>query len=457
MRIALVRPNMADVRSSDAMQPLCFAILAGLTPAEVELELVDERLEPIRYDRPADLVAMTVETHTARNAYQVAARFRRRGVPVVMGGHHPTLLPDEALEHADAVVVGDAEGTWPEVVRDAESGRLRRVYRQAGMPSLGGPMPRREVFRGKRYAPLDLVQFGRGCRFACDFCSIHAFYGTSLRWRPVDEVVAELETLGGRHLFFVDDNLLADASRAEALFRALVPLRIRWSCQTSIDVCREPRLLKLMALSGCQAVTIGFESLDQRNLQQMKKQWAMKDGDYAASVRKLREHGMMIYGTFVFGYDYDTVDSFDASVDFALRSRFFLANFNPLTPTPGTALYARLQAEGRLLHDRWWLAPGFRYGQAVFRPRRMTPEQLAEGCFRARRAFNTYRSIFRRALDWRTNCRSPRRLGAFLLGNFVSRREIMRKQGMALGGDGPPSPEEGGCEGHADQAEHRQA
>jgi radical SAM superfamily enzyme YgiQ (UPF0313 family) len=325
------------------------------------------------------------------------------------------------------------------------------------MPPLGGSMPRREMFRGKRYAPLDLVQFGRGCRFACDFCSIHAFYGTSLRWRPVDEVIAELETLGGRHLFFVDDNLLADASRAEALFRALVPLRIRWSCQTSIDVCREPRLLKLMASSGCQAVTIGFESLDQRNLQQMKKQWAMKDGDYAASVRKLRDHGMMIYGTFVFGYDYDTVDSFDASVDFALRSRFFLANFNPLTPTPGTALYARLQAEGRLLHDRWWLAPGFRYGQAVFRPRRMTPEQLAEGCFRARRAFNTYRSLFRRALDWRTNCRSPRRLGAFLLGNFVSRREILRKQGMALGGDGPPSPEEGGCEGHADQAEHRQA
>jgi radical SAM superfamily enzyme YgiQ (UPF0313 family) len=448
---------MADVRSSDAMQPLGFAILAALTPRDVELELVDERLEPIPYDRPADLVAMTVETHTARNAYQVAARFRRRGVPVVMGGHHPTLLPEEALQHADAVVVGDAEGIWPEVVRDAQSGGLRRVYRQAGMPSLAGPMPRREIFRGKRYAPLDLVQFGRGCRFACDFCSIHALYGTSLRWRPVEEVVAEIASLGARHVFFVDDNLLADASRAEALLRALVPLRVRWSCQTSIDVCREPALLKLMALSGCQAVTIGFESLDRRNLQQMNKSWALQDGDYAASIGRLRDHGLMIYGTFVFGYDYDTLDSFDPSVDFALRHRFFLANFNPLMPTPGTALFARLKAEGRLLHDRWWLAPEFRYGQAVFRPRFMTPEQLAEGCFRARRAFNTYRSIFCRALDWRTNCRSPRRLGAFLLGNFVSRREILRKQGMALGGDGPPSPEEGGCEGHADQAEHRQA
>jgi len=439
------------------MQPLSLAILASLTPADVQLELMDERLEPIRCDAPTDLVAMTVETFTARNAYQIAARFRRRGIPVVMGGYHPTLLPEEALQHADAVVVGDAEGIWPEVVEDARAGELRRVYQAAETPSLAGPLPRRDIFRGKRYAPLNLVQFGRGCRFACDFCSIHAFYGTNLRWRPVEEVVAEIKTLGRRHLLFVDDNLLADQGRAEALFRSLIPLRVRWSCQASIDVCREPRLLKLMADSGCQAMVIGFESLDPRNLQQMNKGWAVQDGDYAASLRKIREHGIMVYGTFVFGYDYDTVDAFDACVDFALRSRFFLANFNPLTPTPGTALYRRLAAEGRLLHDRWWLAPEFRYGQALFRPRGMSPEQLAEGCYRARRAFNTFRSIFRRALDWRTNCRSPGRLGAFLLGNFISRREIMRKQGMALGGAGSLTSGEVEREGHSDQAQHRPA
>jgi radical SAM superfamily enzyme YgiQ (UPF0313 family) len=448
---------MADVRSADAMQPLSLAILASLTPADVQLELMDERLEPIRFDAPTDLVAMTVETFTARNAYQIAARFRRRGIPVVMGGYHPTLLPEEALQHADAVVVGDAEGIWPEVVEDARAGELRRVYQAAETPSLAGPMPRRDIFRGKRYAPLNLVQFGRGCRFACDFCSIHAFYGTNLRWRPVEDVVVEIKSLGRRHLLFVDDNLLADQGRAEALFRSLIPLRVRWSCQASIDVCREPRLLKLMADSGCQAMVIGFESLDPRNLQQMNKGWAVQDGDYAASIRKIREHGIMVYGTFVFGYDYDTADAFDACVDFALRSRFFLANFNPLTPTPGTALYRRLAAEGRLLHDRWWLAPEFRYGQALFRPLGMSPEQLAEGCYRARRAFNTFRSIFRRAWDWRTNCRSPGRLGAFLLGNFISRREIMRKQGMALGGAGSLTSGEVEREGHSDQAQHRPA
>ena len=439
------------------MQPLSLAILASLTPADVQLELMDERLEPIPVDAPTDLVAMTVETFTARNAYQIAARFRRRGIPVVMGGYHPTLLPEEALQHADAVVVGDAEGIWPEVVEDARAGKLRRVYQAAETPSLAGPLPRRDIFRGKRYAPLNLVQFGRGCRFACDFCSIHAFYGTNLRWRPVEEVVAEIKSLGRRHLLFVDDNLLADLGRAEALCRALIPLRVRWSCQASIDVCREPRLLKLMADSGCQAMVIGFESLDPRNLQQMNKGWAVQDGDYAASLRRIREHGIMVYGTFVFGYDHDTVDAFDACVDFALRSRFFLANFNPLTPTPGTALYRRLAAEGRLLHDRWWLAPGFRYGQALFRPRGMSPEQLAEGCFRARRAFNTFRSILRRVWDWRTNCRSPGRLAAFLLGNFISRREIRRKQGMALGGADSLTSGEVEREGQSDQAQHRPA
>ncbi len=439
------------------MQPLSLAILASLTPADVQLELMDERLEPIPVDAPTDLVAMTVETFTARNAYQIAARFRRRGIPVVMGGYHPTLLPEEALQHADAVVVGDAEGIWPEVVEDARAGKLRRVYQAAETPSLAGPLPRRDIFRGKRYAPLNLVQFGRGCRFACDFCSIHAFYGTNLRWRPVEEVIAEIESLGRRHLLFVDDNLLADQGRAEALCRALIPLRVRWSCQASIDVCREPRLLKLMADSGCQAMVIGFESLDPRNLQQMNKGWAVQDGDYAASLRRIREHGIMVYGTFVFGYDHDTVDAFDACVDFALRSRFFLANFNPLTPTPGTALYRRLAAEGRLLHDRWWLAPGFRYGQALFRPRGMSPEQLAEGCFRARRAFNTFRSILRRVWDWRTNCRSPGRLAAFLLGNFISRREIRRKQGMALGGADSLTSGEVEREGQSDQAQHRPA
>lgn len=433
MKITFIRPNMTDMRSSDAMEPLVFAILAGLTPPEVETVLYDERLEAIPYDEPADLVALTVETYTARRAYQIAVQFRRRGVPVVMGGYHPTFLPDEALQYADAVVVGDAEQLWEQVVQDAQAGQLQWLYRQPDYPPLSGIKPDRRIFHGKRYAPAALVQYGRGCRFACEFCSIHAFYGFNLRQRPVGEVVAEIEALNRKHIFLVDDNIFVNVPQAKELFQALIPLNIRWSCQISIDVAQDDELMALLEKSGCTTAVIGFESLNERNLAQMKKKWNLKHGDYATSVQKFQDRGIMIYGSFVFGYDHDTIDSFDLSVEFALRSKFYLANFNPLTPMPGAKLYDRLQAERRLLYDRWWLAPDYRYGQATFHPRGMTADELTAGCFRARRQFNEYTSIFKRAFDFKANARDPYRLGLHLASNIVSRREIVKKQGQPLG------------------------
>lgn len=433
MKIMFIRPNMSDYRAADALQPLAFAVLAGLTPPDIELALYDERIEPVNIDAPADLVAMTVETYTARRAYHLADHFRRRGIPVVMGGYHPTFLPQEAGQHADAVVMGDAEELWPQVVEDARKGRLQSIYQQAQPPALHTVHFDRRIFADKRYGRLKPVQFGRGCRFACDFCSIHAFYGHAVRQRPVQAVVAEIERLGSTFILFVDDNIFADMAHAEELFRALIPLNIRWGCQASIDLASNPRLLNLMARSGCMVVLIGFESLDERNLRQMKKQWNLRQGDYATAIEQFHARGIMIYATFVFGYDHDTRDSFDICVDFALRSRFFLANFNPLTPTPGTPLYARLKAEGRLLYDRWWLDPDFRYGQAMFHPRGMTADELTEGCFGARQAFNRYGAIASRVLDFKANCHSLQHLGVFLAGNLISRREIYQKQGRALG------------------------
>ena len=441
MKITFIRPNMSDMRSSDAMEPLVFAILAGLTPPDVETVLFDERLEPIPTHEPTDLVAITVETYNARRSYQIATQFRRRGIPVVMGGYHPTFVPDEALHYADAIVVGDAEQVWPQVVRDARAGRLQRIYRQPADTPLQGLQPDRYIFRGKRYAPAALVQYGRGCRFACEFCSIHAFYGLNLWQRPIREVVAEIEAIESKHIFLVDDNIFVNVSQARALFQALIPLNIRWSCQVSIDVAQNHELMKLMEQSGCTIAVVGFESLNERNLAQMKKRWNLKYGDYATSVRKFQDHGIMIYGSFVFGYDQDTTDSFDISLDFALRSNFYQGNFNPLTPMPGAKLYDRLRAEGRLIYDRWWLDPDYRYGQAAFHPRNMTADELSQGCFRARRQFNEYRSIFKRALDFRTNCRDPYRLGFHVASNMISRREIARKQGRPLGqADAPLEP-----------------
>jgi radical SAM superfamily enzyme YgiQ (UPF0313 family) len=438
MKITFVRPNMHVGQSSDAMQPLAFAVLKSLTPPDVDVTLYDERVEAVPLDEPTDLVAMTVETYTARRAYQLASQFRRRGVPVVMGGFHPTFVPDESGLFADAVLLGDAEDLWPRIVADARRGRLRRVYSQADFPRLTGrPPPDRALFAGKPYAPITLVQYGRGCRFNCDFCSIHAFYGTSLRQHSVREVCAEIERAGRRLVFFVDDNLFVDVARAKELFHALIPLRVRWCCQTSIDIARDPELVALMARSGCSLALFGFESLQPDNLQQMRKGWNVKWQSYERSIEVVHDAGIMIYGTFVHGYDHDTPRSFDDAVEFAIRHKFCLANFNPLTPTPRAPLYDRLATEGRLIYDRWWLDPRFRYGQATFHPRGMTATELTDGCWRARRAFNTATATTRRFFAPRTTLGSAGHALAFLVVNAVSRREILRKQERPLGGPEP--------------------
>ena len=415
------------------MEPLAFAILKGLTPPDVETVLHDERLAPIPVDEPTDLVAMTVETYTARRAYGLAREYRRRGVPVVMGGYHPTFLPEEAGSFADVVVRGDAEQVWGRVVADFRRQRMEPQYDGKTFGSLRGARVDRSIFDGKSYAPIGMVQYGRGCKFNCDFCSIRTFYGSSLRQRPVSEVLEEIERLDRRIIFFVDDNLFVDADRARELFQALIPLNILWFSQTSIDVARDPGLVELMRRSGCLGVLIGFESLRPENLKQMRKGWNTKFGGYEHAVRLLHDSGIMLYGTFVFGYDHDTLDAFDEALDFSIRHKLYLANFNPLTPMPGTPLEARLRREGQLIHDRWWFDPDYRYGQATFHPRGMSAEELTRGCYETRRRFNSYASIVGRLLDVRTHLRSPRRLGVYLLSNLISRREIHSKQGIQLG------------------------
>lgn len=439
MRISFIRPDLMEQRSSDAMEPLAFAVLKALSPPDIEFRLWDDRIERVPLDEPADLAAITVDTFAARRAYQLASAFRARGVPVVLGGHHPSALPEEALDHADSVVAGDAETVWTGLLEEAREGKLKRIYR--GEPSIipPGRLPDRSIFKGKRYAGLALTQAGRGCPYACDFCSLPVFYGPRIRYRPLKEVLSELEPLRGRRVFFVDDNLFADRAQAEALLRALIPLRLRWICQAAVDAAADPRLLDLMAESGCIGATMGFESLDKGNLEQMRKAANLRQADYGAVVSAFHERGIMVCATFVFGYDRDTEESFDPVLEFALRSRVCLANFNPLTPMPGTPLYRRLAGEGRLLFERWWMDPAYRYGDAVFRPKRMSPEALTEGCFRLRREFNTFGSILMRGLNRQANTSSLRQAGFYLAANLVSRREIFRKQGSPLGGRPEPA------------------
>jgi radical SAM superfamily enzyme YgiQ (UPF0313 family) len=432
MKLTLLRPNLGSYRSSDAMPPLALGILAARAPGW-EIAFYDEKAEELPADDRPDLAALSVETYTARRAYQIADVYRARGVPVVLGGYHPTFLPDEALLHADAVVIGDAEGAWERLLADFRAGQLARRYSGGNLLSLADYRLDRSIYRGKRYAPVEVVQYGRGCRFACDFCSIHAFYGTNVRARPVASVVAEIERLPkNRLLFFVDDNLFGSKPALNALLDALEPLDRRWSCQISIDVARDEELLDRLAASGCRFVLIGFESLNPESLREMRKRWNKVSGSYASVVRALHGRGIGIYGTFVFGYDADTRDSFERTLEFALESRLEIANFNPLTPTPGSALYDRLHAEGRLLWPLWWLDPAYRYGHAIFEPRGMRADELTEGVFETRRRFYSWRSIGKRVLGSDVAF-SPFHVGTTVAANVISRREIFNKQNRVLG------------------------
>jgi radical SAM superfamily enzyme YgiQ (UPF0313 family) len=418
------------------MQPLAFAVLAGVTPPWVELEFWDERLEPIPATLDCQVVALTIETYTAYRAYQLARRFRDQGIKVVAGGYHPTFLPEEAGQFVDTVVCGDAESLWPEILRDARRGELKPRYQAPPNLSMARLRYDRSIFRGKRYGLVRPLQFSRGCRFACDFCSIHAFYGRSLTCRPVEEVLAEVDSLDSRWVFMVDDNLFVSRTETLKLLDALRGTRMRWGCQISIDVAADQQLLQALAEAGCVAVLIGFESLDPQNLGLMKKKWNDRHPFKEAIVR-FHDHGLMVYGSFIFGYDHDGPDVFARTLDFALSSKLFLVNFSALTPTPATGLYRRMEREKLLLFPRWWLDPGYSYGEAVYQPARMTPSRLTEGCLWAREQFFACGHIARRVLAPAPGCASIKHRFVALVGNLISRHALGQKLSRSLGGDEP--------------------
>lgn len=429
---------MTGESGPDALQPIVFSVLAALTPADVELEFHDQMRSRLPQVIEADAIAFSVETFSARTAYQLADRHRALGIPVILGGYHPSACPDEAAEHADAVVLGDAEDTWPDVVHDLATGNLKRRYVSGNDQPL--QTPKQGIFTRRDYPPLGMVQFSRGCRYACEFCSIHSFYGTGIRTKTIPQIVAEIAENPQKLLFFTDDNLFADRSRAVELFEALIPLGKRWVCQISMDVARDPDLLKLMRRAGALMVLIGFESLELANLKQMGK-GANLAGDYERVIANIHAAGLMIYGTFVIGYDHDTASTAPALVDFATRNGFSVANFNPLMPMPDTRLYERMAAENRLIYPRWWLDEDFRYGDAMFHPAAMTPEELTSSCRDARFGFYSQSSILNRS---RHHLMNPMRLAVHFATNSISRRAIHAKQGAVLGADKDVFPRTGG-------------
>lgn len=419
------------------MEPLAPAVLAGLTPKDVTVRFYDDRLEGIPVDESTDLVAISIETYTARRAYQIATEYRQRGVPVVFGGFHATLCPEEASLYADAVVVGEAEGQWAAVIDDARHGTLKQFYQQPERPSLDQTRVDRSIYNAKRYLPITLIEAGRGCHFRCEFCAVQSYFNATQVRRPIDHILEEVHNTRkrGSFYFFVDDNITSNFEEGKELYRQLARYNIRWVSQASINAAHDEEFLQLISRSGCEGLLIGFESLERETLRLMKKKFNTMGGGYDVALRKLNRHNIRLYATFVFGYDRDTAETFAKTLEFANHHRFFMAAFNHLTPFPGTPLYQRLQDSGQLLYDAWWMDPSYSYNKLPFKPALLTPEELQRLCIDVRAKFYSTRNILRRFVNPvnRSNFFMARQ---YPLINWMMRREVQQRNDMPLGDEG---------------------
>jgi len=442
MKITLIKPNIGRRGHSlyvdeSRMEPLQLGILAALTPHDIEVVMYDDRAEVIPYDEETDLVCITVETFTARRSYEISRQFMDRGVKVLMGGMHAMLLPSEVKEHATSIMIGDAEDKWTEMIEDLRNGYIKEEYicSEVAVPQKG-IITRRDIFKGKNYLPITLLQFSRGCRNSCSFCASSVYFRHHHYCRDVSEVIEEIKNQERKVLFFVDDNIVGNKEKAKELFRALIPLKIKWVSQASLDMLEDKHLMDLMVKSGCMGLVVGFESIKTESIDVMKKE-VNKDfaaNQYKEAISILKSYGLQIWAAFTLGHDTDTLDSIMDTYNFALKNKFSFAAYNILMPYPGTPLYSELLCQGNLLYDgKWWLHHDYRFNYASFIPKNMSAEELTEISFWCRKNYNSISSIIYRAFDFKTNMRNPYKLLTYMVYNPIFKKEVFRKQGMKFG------------------------
>jgi len=399
MKVLLISPGWPKGRLWGELAfkfpSLSLAAIAAVTPPEWEVALCDDSFEAIDFDTDADLIALTAMTPQAPRAYEIAAGFKSRGKAVVMGGFHASNLPDEALTHVDAVVVGEGEVVWPRLLADFRSNSLQRLYKPDAKMSMADiPIARRDLFKSKDYLLTNTVQTTRGCPHDCEFCSVTAFYGRKYRKRPVEQVLTELQELkkNNSFVFFVDDNIVADRKYSLPLFQGMKGMGLKWLSHAPIDFAADRELMRAAGESGCLGMFVGFESLNQDSLAAMGKV-TNRAQSFMADAQAFRDNGIGILGSFVLGYDGDTPEIFPKLLRFCEEARLEAAIFPLLTPYPGTAVRRRLEAEGRIISSDW---RDYDMEHINFQPRGMTIQQLQEGYDWLNRSFYSFPSMYRR-------------------------------------------------------------
>jgi radical SAM superfamily enzyme YgiQ (UPF0313 family) len=376
--------------------------VAALTPPDWEVAIIDEKVEGVDFDQDVDLVGITAMTPAVSRGYKIADTFRERGIKVVMGGMHISKLPDEALTHCDAVVIGEAEGLWHRLLDDFKRDDLQRVYRhEDGYPSLENlPLVDWDLYKDKRYLPVHSIETTRGCPHNCEFCSVTNSFGGKFRNRPVDDVEREIQSLKpfeGRFIlkntvFFADDNIISSRRHAKELLTRIIPYNLKWVGQASVNIAKDDEILDLCRKSGCMGILIGFESLSADSLSHMGKRFN-KPQNYIDVINKVHDYGIGINGSFVLGFDHDDEGIFDRTLEFIVKAKLDVCYFSILTPYPGTRLYTQMREEGRLIDHDW---SNYNTNYVVYKPKLMTPERLLHGFYDVLKGSFSYSSIFRR-------------------------------------------------------------
>lgn len=401
MKIALIMPQSEMYRKSGVFSkalryaPLTLTTLAALIPDELnaDIQLIDEGVQAL--DLPsldADIVGITCITPNAPRVYTMAGELRTRGMTVVIGGVHPTLVPEEAQPHADAIVVGYAEQSWPQLLRDFAAGRLQRRYDDGPNYRFENvPEPRRDLLKKEGYITINTVQAVRGCPYKCNFCVVPVAWPGYMH-RPIPEVIREIERLQGNSFLFLDLSPIENPRYIKDLYRALIPLKKRWGGLATIRIARDKEMMRLAAQSGCGGLLIGIESLSPTTLQQMNKGFNRPE-EYLEAIKVLHDHGIAINGCFVFGLDGDDPSVFERTVEFVDKAAIDLPRFSVATPFPGTPLFKELESQNRLLTKDWKYYGG---QNVVYRPRSMSPKQLQEGIQWTWRQAYSLPSMYRR-------------------------------------------------------------